>query len=174
MVGALLGEQEISLPFRASNLRDASGFIPVESKGRGYRYDKDDQQVTVKRVDAWALVAGLPPLYYFRGTLISDARNPVLKGQIRMSPLARCFVFAWVGIVFVAFLGTLLWAMILAGQFMISPSAEIKSNLTTAGFFSGAIIGLAIFGTVIISIMRTISRSQKQKLVSFLVSLGPR
>lgn len=167
LIQSALGERSLSI--RLTEIApDASRFIPVESSRKGYRYEKKDHEVTIRRVDAWASIAGLPPPYYFRGILTFEVGGSVLSGRVVMSTLPKCFVLAWSAIVLIAFLGTLLWSVLLAGQFMLTSSLEVKENLTSAGFLVGGTLGVGVFGVLVIAIVRAISRTQRQKLIRFL------
>lgn len=166
VIQSALGEQEMTTRMPAC-LEGTSAFISDETKRRGYRFEKNGQGITIKRIDPWAIVAGVPPLYYFKGNLRYETDGAVMNGRIVMSTLSKCFIFAWVSAVLVAFLATLLWAMVVAGQFMISPTTAGKDDLTTAGFLIGGILGLGFFGTLIIALIRAISHRQRHKLILF-------
>lgn len=168
IIQAVLGEQELSIRPLFINLDGTSGFIPMETRRRGYRYHRNDQEITLTRVDPLTTIAGMPPLYYFKGHLTSGADRPILHGRILMSTMSKYFVLGWVGIVVVAFLGTLLWATMLAGQFMISSSPAIREHLATAGFLIGVVLGLGLFGALIIAVIRGVSQAQKRKLIWFI------
>jgi hypothetical protein len=161
-----LGEQMVSTRMPVY-LDGNSAFVAVETKRKGYRFEKNGQEITIRRVDPWAIVTGLPPLYYFKGDLRYEADGTIMNGSILMSTLPKYFILTWAGAVVIAFLATLIWAMVLASQFMIFPSTVGKGDLTTAGFLIGGILGLGFFGTLVIAVTRSISRGQRQKLIMF-------
>lgn len=168
LVQAILGEEEISIRVPLVRLDDTSGFISVETKRKGYRYEKRDQKIILKRVDPLAVVAGLPPLYYFSGIVTPSANGAVLNGRILMSTLSKSFILVWGSLVVLAFLGIVIWAILLVGQFIVSSSPTIKEDLTSVGFMTGGVSALGFFGVLVIAVARLVSRRQKQKLISFL------
>jgi hypothetical protein len=166
VIQAILGEEDLSTRMPTC-LGKTSEFVAVETKRSGYRFEKNGQEIAIRRIDTWAFVAGLPPLYYFKGNFRNEADGAVMYGQILMSTLPKYFVFAWVGTVVLAFLTTLIWAMVLVGQFMISPSTAVKDNLTAVSFLTGGILVLGFFGASVIALVRVISRDQRRKLIVF-------
>lgn len=169
LVAAVLGHQEIATSLPRS-LDGASGFVPIEANRQGYLIQRYGEEITIRRVDPWANVIGLPALYHFHGELRREADGPVVRGRILMSKPAQWFILTWVGTILVALLGGLVWGAVLASDFVLSPAATLGGDLAAVGLLLGGIFTLGLFGALIISLVRVISRRQKRKLLVFLKS----
>lgn len=131
------------------------------SCGSGYKVTSNGQCVIIKFVSPLAFFAGFPPLYFFKGKLLQVGENTEVVGRILMVRLSKIFILIWALVVLLTLTLCIAMSVFWAISYMAFPSQHAEHQLLTGGFLVGAIAVLSVFGIVLISLIRLISRSQK-------------
>lgn len=173
VASALLGERDLHVPAHVEALEKGAVFFS-SGHGAGYKVEMDSSAVTVKRVSRWAALAGFPPLYYFKGEFSHSGNDVALTGRVLMSNPAKGFILTWIGTVLIALVIGIGLAMYRSATFMTMRTASLDGDLSTAGFFVGAVMILAAFGAIVVGVLRTIKRKERDGLLLFCESFAQR
>ena len=163
-ISEAMGERDIWTPLRF-RIDTGSTFIPVESKWRGYRINRKDQKITIRRVSPSNFIN--QPLYYFRGKLELDEKSSILTGRVAMVPLTKAFLLFWWSGYIVGLLPILSLTVFQAVRYVVAPEASKLHDLTTLGFMSGLGVAVGVFALLLSAVIQAFSASQRQKLIAF-------
>lgn len=170
LVGLILGEEDLQFSLDSDTSKSRSTYVKT-GYGAGYKVDINELSVIIRRMNKLAVVFCGPPLYYFKGAIQQGSEEKVVTGRITMIWYPKYFILAWTTIVFMILIGSVIMAMFLSIEFMVSPSQVIEKHLLTAGFMFGTAASLSVFGGIVISSIKLISRNQKEGLKQFCKSL---
>lgn len=170
LVGVLLGEEDLQFLLDSDISKSSSSYVKT-GYGAGYKVDINGLCVIIRRENKLAVVFGWPSIYYFKGAIQQCSEEKIVTGRITMMWYPKYFILTWATIVFVTLIANVIMAMFLSIEFMVSPSQAIEKHLLTAGFMFGTIASLSVFGGIVISSIKLISRNQKESLKQFCKSL---
>jgi len=166
VTSAVLAERDLRIPVHATFPEKAAAFFS-SGQGTGYQVKKEGASVVVTRVSRWATLAGLPPLYYFKGALGRSGNEVELIGRVLMVGAAKWFILAWTSAIFVALVVGIALAMYMSAVLMVSKTTSVNDELSFAGFSVGTVMILVAFGVVIIGALRSIKSKELKGLVQF-------
>lgn len=166
LVGVILGEEDLQFSLDSDTSKSHSSYVKT-GYGAGYKVDINELSIIICRKNKFAVILGWPPFYYFKGTMQQCSEERVVTGRITMIWYPKYFILAWTTIVFMILIASVIMAMFLSIEFMMSPSQAIEKHLLTAGFMLGTAASLSVFGVIVISSIKLISRNQKESLKQF-------
>ncbi|WP_300286154.1 hypothetical protein [Nitrosomonas sp.] len=161
-----LGEEELCITI-SPDLSDSYSTIVKTGYGAGYRLVIDQDKVTIKRVDRLAVMAGFPPMYYFRGILWVEDKERVLRGCIRMALFPRWFILIWSVLISLALIVSVFAYILLLWRYWSSSGDVIEKRMMAVSFFVGMIVTVGGSGAVIIGVIRWLSSKQRYQLKKF-------
>jgi hypothetical protein len=170
LVGVILGEEDLQFSLDSDTSKSCSSYVKT-GYGAGYKVDINELSVIICRKNKIAVIFGWPPFYYFKGTIQQGSEEKMVTGRITMIWYPKYFILAWTTIVFMILMASVIMTMFLSVEFMVSPSQVIEKHLLTAGFMFGTVASLSVFGGILISSIKLISRNQKESLKQFCKSL---
>jgi len=131
----------------------------------GYAVTKNVQHVTIKKKRSLASIAGLPPLYYFKGGFEQTDNQSKVTGRVLMVPTPKVVLIVWWALVLFTFMASVAMAVILAVKFMFFSPENFQSQLARAGLFLGATFMLGIFGIIVTGFIKAVSKKQRSQLI---------
>jgi hypothetical protein len=170
LVGVVLGEEDLQFSLDSDTSKSRSSYVKT-GYGAGYKVDINGSSVTIRHENKLAVALGWPPFYYFKGAIQEGREEKVVTGRITMKWYPKCFILAWITIIFMALIASVIMTMFLSIEFMVSPSQAIEKHLLTSGFMFGTAASLSVFGGIMISSIKLISLNQKKGLKQFCLSL---
>lgn len=168
----MFGDEKTFLNVPMSVIKTKSAFIPSESKRKGYRISVRRGKVVVTRQSLLQSIAGVTAQHRSVGRL-SELRQTdgavVIPGIVTMKLLQKIFLSVWFGVIAAIIFLSLVWAMFLAGSSMVTFFSEPApfDRLAAIGFMLGGGTLVAVFGILLLTVMRLISRGERRKLIEF-------
>jgi len=170
LVGVILGEEDLQFSLDSDISKSSSSYVKT-GYGAGYKVDINGLSVIIRRENKLAVVFGWSPFYYFKGAVQQCSEETMATGRITMVWYPKYFILAWGTIVFMALIASVARIIFLSIEFMLSSSLTIEKHLITAGLMFGIGALLFVFGVIMISFIKRISRNQKESLKQFCKSL---
>lgn len=167
----LLGERDVHASASIGVLTKGTTYF-TSGRSAGYRVEADESGVIIKHHSKWAALAGLPSLYYFKGTFLHSGNEAALVGRVLMIQPVKGFILTWIGVVLMTLVVGIALAMFKAAALMTMGAPSLEEDLSTAGFLVGAVILLAAFGALVIGSLRAIKSKEREGLIRFCKSVA--